>query len=443
MNIFKCLKELYWKNKILSEGSKEKLFYFIKGKIKGKISGDVDNNRKKIYLDYIGQILDVQKLNNEFSKKYPKKISKKNNTQFNDKKLKLLAYYLPQYHPDKHNNEWWGKGSTEWTNVAKAMPQYLGQYQPRLPGELGYYDLRVQENIYRQIELAEIYGIYGFCFYYYWFDGVRLLDLPFNNFVNDKSITFPFCICWVNESWTKQWSGNSNTPLIEISKNVNTYKHFIESCCTLFKKENYIEIDGKPLLIIYKPFDIPNREEVIDYWRNYIKEKINKDLYIIAAINTFGIIEHNSIISGFDALSEFAPGPQIKYMKDITNTKDYVCKTFYGKVYDYAEFVGKKNYFNIKGDKLYRAVCPMWDNTARKMNKGMVLDGSTPSLYKEWLKDVIIETKNNKNLDDSIIFINAWNEWAEGAYLEPDLKWKYGYLDATKDAIIESRKNKE
>lgn len=178
---------------------------------------------------------------------------------------------------------------------------------------------------------------------------------------------------------------------------------------------------------------------MINYWRDYVKQKLNKEIYLIAAINTFNIIEKHNSISGFDALSEFAPGPYLKYMKDITNTKEYVCKTFYGKIYDYAEFVNNKKYFNINADKLYRAISPMWDNTARKKDKGMILDGATPELYKKWLKDIITETKSNKKLDDNIIFINAWNEWAEGTYLEPDLKWQYGYLEATKQAIIETR----
>lgn len=435
MNSWEFLKNLYWKIPFFSEERKEKIFYDIRAIVRGKISKEATVYDNNLFTKYTKAILDIQNLNNNFSINFPQKEQKF--IQNNDSKL--LAYYLPQYYPDEHNNKWWGKGSTEWTNVAKSMPQYLGQYQPRLPAELGYYDLRIQENIYRQIELAEIYGIYGFCFYYYWFDGVRLLDLPFENFVNDKTINFPFCICWVNESWTKQWSGNSNTPLIEISKDVNCYKRFIEDSYKLFEKENYITINGKPILIIYKPSDIPNREKVIEHWRKFVKEKLNKELYIIAAANKIDVIEKNKNISGFDAMSEFAPGPQLKYMKDITNIKDFVCETFYGKVYDYKDFVDNKKYFKVKNNKLYRAISPMWDNTARKKDKGVVLDGATPDLYKQWLKDIIIETRNSKNLDDNIIFINAWNEWAEGAYLEPDLKWKYGYLEATRDAIIETR----
>lgn len=429
MKFLNKIEQKFWNFPIMNEKQKETLFYFVRGILKGKQNKSCNVN------EYIKQILEIQNYNNDFSINYPQK----RNIFLNKTDPKLLAYYLPQYYPNEYNNKWWGKGATEWTNVSKAVPQYLGQYQPRLPGELGFYDLRIQDNIYRQIELAQIYGIYGFCFYYYWFDGVRLLDLPFENFVNDENINFPFCICWVNADWRKQWSSNSKAVLMKMNNSVESYKKFIETSCEIFDKENYMEIEGKPILVIYKPLDIPNRQEVISYWRDYVFKTLNKELYIIAVDNDGNVIKNSRNIKEFDAFSEFAPGPQLKYMKEITDSKNFVCKTFYGNVYDYKDFVINKKYFRIKNDKLYRAITPMWDNTARKKNKGLILDGATPDLYKQWLKDIIIETKNNKNLDDNIIFINAWNEWAEGTYLEPDLKWKYGYLEATRDAIVETR----
>jgi len=436
MNTFDKIKELYWNNNFMSDRQKDVVFAKVKAIVKGKVDTNADDSMIK---EYVTQVLNGQKLDNNFSVDYPVK----KRIELTDEDAKLLAYYLPQYYPNKYNDAWWGKGSTEWTNVTKSVPQYLGQYQPRLPGELGFYDLRIQDNIYRQIELAKIYGIYGFCFYYYWFDGVRLLDLPFDNFVNDETIDYPFCINWINESWTKQWSGDSNLPLMEVVKTVESYKRFIESCYKLFEKDNYIKIDGKPVLLIYKPLDVPEAEKVISYWRNYVKEKLGVDLYLIATINKQGILREDFSVRGFDAISEFAPGPQLEYMEDITKQKQYVCGSFYGKVYDYKKLIEDKAYFKVTGNKLYRAVSPMWDNTARKMNKGLVLDGATPELYKTWLKDVIVETKNNKDLDDKLVFINAWNEWAEGTYLEPDLKWQYKYLEATKDAILEAREVSE
>lgn len=436
MNIFETLKNLYWNNTFMSNESKEKVFYSIKGLVRGKSKGGVGNDADA---EYVKQILDGQKLNNSFSLNHPTKLLIE--LQANDPKI--LAYYLPQFYPDPHNDEWWGKGSTEWTNTTKAAPQYIGQYQPRLPGELGFYDLRIQDNIRRQVELAKYYGVYGFCFYYYWFNGTRLLDVPFENFVNDASIDFPFCICWVNESWTKQWNGASNEVLVEVRKTVEVYKNFIHNVTRLFNKSNYICIDDKALLVVYRPFEVPNPKEVLEHWREVVRKECGKELYILAAINGPKVINEKLHIDGFDAISEFAPGPQMEFMNDIKNTKKFVCDEFFGKVYDYKEFVESKKYFKIQNPKLYRAVSPMWDNTARKMNKGLILDGATPELYKQWLKDIIVETKNNKNLDDQLIFINAWNEWAEGTYLEPDLKWQYQYLEATKDAILEAREIKE
>lgn len=223
--------DIFWNSKLLSESSKEKIFYMIKNIVQNK--NEIEKISELDAEKYIKNILELSYLNNSFSINWPTYKTK----FLKEDDVKLFAYYLPQYYPDMHNNKWWGRGSTEWTNVSKAVPQYVEHYQPRLPGELGFYDLRVQENIYRQIELAEIYGIYGFCFYYYWFDGIRLLDLPFDNFVNDITIDFPFFICWVNESWTRQWSSASEVPLIVQSKEIDSYKKFITSCYKLFDKK--------------------------------------------------------------------------------------------------------------------------------------------------------------------------------------------------------------
>lgn len=376
-------------------------------------------------------------LDNSFSINYPK-IENILLRQNNDPKL--LAFYLPQYYPDEHNNRWWGKGVTEWTNVGKAMPQYIGHYQPRCPGELGYYDLRIQDNIYRQIELARIFGIYGFCFYYYWFDDVRILEKPFNNFVNDPHIDYPFAICWANESWTKQWNGFSNTPLLVQNNTVESYVNFIKSCYLLFSKPNYIKINNKPFLMIYRPDNMPERKNVINEWRKFVYEKLGLELYI-SAVYRDGF---DFISDGFDSVNEFAPNLAFSSdsTKIVTNTKKIMCKEFFGRIYDYEDFVVNKKYFNFNNPNAYRALCPMWDNTPRRKNGARIFDGATPDLYKQWLKDIIIETKQRvekKELDDNLIFINAWNEWAEGAYLEPDLYWKYGYLEATRDAILETR----
>ncbi len=433
MNMFDDLKSIFWKLP-LSDEMKEKVFFRLKGLIKGQVKGTVEHD---VLRQYINELLNVQCLSNTFSIQGPTT----SQIRLTQRDPKLIAYYLPQYYPDAHNIVWWGRGSTEWTNVSKSFPQYLGQYQPRLPGELGHYDLRIIDNMYRQIELAKFYGIYGFCFYYYWFDGVRLLDLPFNNFVNDSSIDFPFSICWCNESWTKQWEGASDVPLIVQNSSIESYKSFIKSCTDLFVHKNYIKINNRPILTIYRPHKIPKPTEVISYWKKYVKDKTGLDLYVIASISTAAEDDYfaDYLAMGFDACSEFAPGPHQFLMNNITKEKKFVCDTFNGAVYDYREFVLSKKYYRLKRSNLYRAVTPMWDNTPRRRNKGMIFDGSTPNLYKQWLSDIILETNKNTTIDDKIILINAWNEWAEGAYLEPDLKWKYGYLEATRDAIMEAR----
>ena len=300
--------------------------------------------------------------------------------------------------------------------------------------------MRLQSNIHRQIDLARFYGIYGFCFYYYWFDGERLLDVPLDNFVYDESIDFPFTLYWCNEDWTRQWSGSSNTTLIAQSKTEESYRHFIHSVLPYLGKKNYIRIAGRPILTIYRPDNIPALEKTLGYCRRAVKEALGENLYIIASIGLAKQYSTDYIARGFDAMCEFSPGAQLANMHDISQDKDFICKAWEGIIYDYPRFVRGQDYFCNSPRKLFRAVTPMYDNTARRANRALVLDGATPELYKRWLTDVSIETLENKSLDDKIIFINAWNEWAEGAYLEPDLKWKYGYLEATADALKEMRK---
>lgn len=435
-NLKRKIKDKFWNTSLITDSWKENIFRLYL-KLKFGNERKCDSNSFKTFLD---ELYLNESLNNAFSINYPK-IDDCLDLKPDDSKL--IAFYLPQFYPDEHNNKWWGKGVTEWTNVGKAMPHYVGHYQPRCPGELGYYDLRIPDNIYRQIELARIFGVYGFCFYYYWFDGERILDKPFDDFVNDVKIDFPFAICWANENWTQQWNGISDSTLLLQSDTVESYFNFIKSCYMLFSKTNYIKINGKPLLMIYRPDKMPKRKEVINEWRKFVYEKLGLELYI-SAVYREGI---NFEDDGFDSVNEFAPNLAFnsKKIKDITSSKKIMSKNFFGHIYDYESFVKDKLYFEFKNKNTYRALCPMWDNTPRRKSGANIFDGATPDLYKMWLKDIIVETRQRveeKKLDDNIIFINAWNEWAEGAYLEPDLYWKYGYLEATRDAILETRRIK-
>lgn len=350
---------------------------------------------------------------------------------------KIIAYYLTQFHPDEHNEKWWGRGTTEWNNVLRAVPQYTGHYQPRLPGELGCYDLRIKDNMKRQIELAKMYGVFGFSFYYYWFDGERLLEKPLEMFLSNKDLDFPFMLCWANENWTKKYDGTNEGILMKQPNTFESYKNVITDMIRFLGDARYIEVDGKKVITVYRPSLIPKAKEVLLFWRDYCRKNGIGELYLIAVKEN--TIETDWIEVGFDAVSEFHPGTLYQNCNNVTEYLEYIRRDFGGEVFSYKDIVDKQKYFRYNYPKLYRAVMPMWDNTARRNNKGMIFEGSTPELYEQWLKDVIKEQKHRKDLEDNFIFINAWNEWGEGAYLEPDKRWGYAYLEATRNAVEAGR----
>lgn len=354
-----------------------------------------------------------------------------------DGDCKIIAYYLTQYHPDPHNEEWWGKGVTEWNNVCRAIPQYPGHYQPRLPGELGFYDLRILENMKRQIELAQMYGIFGFSFYYYWFNGDRLLEQPLEMFLSNKELNFPFSLCWANENWTKRFDGTNEDILMEQPGSVESYKNVIHDMARFLSDYRYIEINGKKMITVYRPSLMPQVRLVLNYWRDFCRIQGIGELHLIAVKEN--MIDIDWLKEGYDAVSEFHPGTLYTNCLKINSELKFLRKDFNGEVFSYSDIVHKQKYFRYDLPKLYRAVMPMWDNTARRDNKGMIFQGSTPALYKRWLKDVIAAGKDRDDIEENVIFINAWNEWGEGAYLEPDKRYGYAYLEATKEAVEESR----
>lgn len=434
MPIPKFLKDIYWAFPLLSEEQKETIFYKVKEVVRheGVNSSQLQSS---IIADYIQQILEIPTtISRDFK---PITIEP---YQRESRDPKLVAYYLPQMHPTPENNAWWGRGVTEWNNVSRAVPQFIGHYQPRLPGELGFYDLRLKENLQRQIELAKMYGIYGFSWYYYWFDGKRLLDRPLDMFLNDDTLEFPFCLCWANESWTKGFFGSSKEIIMKQSTTEESYRNFIKDAVRYLQDSRYIEIQGAKLLIIYKPHSVPNCKQILDYWRKYCKKFGIGDLYIIGCWTGD---EKNDILElGFDAEAEFQPGSLYPYNGKINSNLPFINDKFIGEVYSYKKIVEEKFYrknFLKKG--MYNAVMPMWDNTPRRNNRGNVIfHGSTPDLYKKWLMDIILHYQNDCILADQFIFINAWNEWGEGAYLEPDRYYGYAYLEATKKTIETARK---
>lgn len=354
-----------------------------------------------------------------------------------DGDCKVIAYYLTQFHPDAHNEEWWGRGVTEWNNVSRAVPQFEGHYQPRLPGELGFYDLRILDNMKRQIELAKMYGVYGFSFYYYWFDGERLLEKPLEVFLQHPELDIPFSLCWANENWTKRFDGTNLDILIEQPKSLESYFNVITDIARFLNDSRYITVDGRKMLTVYRPNLMPQPEKVLAHWREYCRSNGLGELYIIAVKEVD--IEREWLEEGFDAISEFHPGTLYRQCLKINADLKFMREDFGGEVFSYKDIVVNKKYFRYDYPKLYRAAMPMWDNTARRDNKGMIFHGSTPALYKRWLKDIIKAGKEREDLEDNFIFINAWNEWGEGAYLEPDKRYGYAYLEATKEAVEECR----
>ena len=349
-----------------------------------------------------------------------------------DASVKAIAFYLPQFHPIPENDEWWGKGFVEWTNVSKALPQFVGHYQPHLPGELGFYDLRVPEVQKRQIELARQHGIYGFAFYYYWFNGKRLLEKPLDLFLQSNE-DFPFCICWANENWTRRWDGQEDEVLIAQDHSHKSDLNFIKDVSPLFQNERYIRINGRPLLIVYRANIIPNITETVAIWRDYCIKQSLGDPYLVAA-QTFWFADPREV--GFDAALEFPPHNVL--MTDISHRMRISNPQYKGFIYDYKEIVEKYSNKPRTEYKLFKTVFPSWDNEARKPGRGQTFAFSTPELYKKWLLNAVKITLQDPDPEKRLAFINAWNEWGEGTHLEPDRKYGYAHLHVTAEVLQET-----
>ena len=349
-----------------------------------------------------------------------------------DKPVRLIAFYLPQFHAIPENDAWWGEGFTEWTNVKPATPLFEGHYQPREPGELGYYNLDDAETQYRQVELARQYGIEGFCFYFYWFGGKRLLERPVESWLADENLNFPFCLCWANENWSRRWDGQEEDILIAQEHSAEDDIAFISEVSRYMRDPRYIRVNGKPLLLVYRPSLLPSAKETVDRWRNWCRHNGIGEIHL-AYTQSFEVTHPE--IYGFDAAIEFPPNNSNP--PDITKTVKPVTDEFEAIVYDWSIFHQRSENYEKPEYPLYRSVCPGWDNTARLKNRGTVFVNNTPDLYQEWLENAILDTvENTTHRDQRLVFVNAWNEWAEGAYLEPDAANGYAYLQATRNALI-------
>lgn len=352
----------------------------------------------------------------------------------------LVAFYLPQFHPFKENDEWWGKGFTEWTNVTKAVPQFDGHYQPRLPLDLGFYDLRSVESMRAQVELAKLYGIGAFCFHYYWFDGKRLLERPIENYLEDggETLTLPFCLCWANENWTRRWDGAESDILMKQSHSLEDHSKVFDDLCRYFKDSRYLTLDGKPIIVVYRPAIINDLDKMVEIWRRAAEAAGFPGIHLVAT-NSFGFSDHQSI--GFDALCEFPPHNVSAINRH--DSRDWYNPGHEGYVYMYDEVadfcVDRMNSLNTteQAKTYYPTVMTGWDNEARKPGRGHVFHDCTPASFHHWLRSASRFAASNHAHGDGLVFINAWNEWAEGTYLEPDRKFGHSYLWAVRSVVEE------
>lgn len=376
-------------------------------------------------------------------KQYQEKISAlADNSELQaDHAVRLIAYYLPQFHPIIENDEWWGAGFTEWVNVAQATPRFSGHYQPHVPGELGYYDLRLPEVRIAQAKLAKEHGIHGFCYYYYWFQGRKLLERPLQEVFESGEPDFPFCICWANENWSRRWDGSEDEILVQQVHNEQTDEDFIHDVLPLFKDPRYIKVNGTPLLIIYRLNLMPDPLATAKKWRAICAANGIPEIHLCMA-ETFG--QTDPYQYGFNSAVQFPPHNMLSGLfpqdnqapEKTTDTIAGLVENFTGDIYDY-ECVVKDQIAKVIPDyKQFPGVMTAWDNSARKNNAAMLFNNATPEAYETWLRAAIDRARDSLPVGEQLVFINAWNEWAEGAHLEPDRKNARSYLEATRRALL-------
>jgi lipopolysaccharide biosynthesis protein len=345
--------------------------------------------------------------------------------------MRLIAFYLPQFHPIPENDLWWGKGFTEWTNVTRVGPLFKGHHQPQLPAELGFYDLRVAETREAQAELARAHGISGFCYYYYWLNGKKLLQRPLEEVIASGKPDFPFCVCWANENWTRRWDGGDSEILAEQKYSEAGDREFLRALIPIFRDPRYIRVDDKPLLLIYRSELFSDGRRTAQIWREEAA-KAGLGLYLVRG-ESFSACDPGSI--GFDAAYEFPPnGLQANLAFDPTRVQIYRRQEFSGRLHDYGKLVEFMSSRPEADYHRFHGVMVGWDNTARRRNQADIFVNSDPTLYYAWLSEAIKKTSRQPD-DQRLIFINAWNEWAEGCHLEPDNRYQRAYLEATVAAV--------
>lgn len=352
------------------------------------------------------------------------------NLIYNKNNLKPIAFYLPQFYQTETNDKNWGEGYTEWTAVTRAIPSFYGHYQPHLPDSLGFYNLTLSEIFKKQTTMAKKYGVYGFCFYLYNFGDRKELRDPLECFCNIDGLNFPFCICWANENWTRGWDGNNTNILIKQRYDNMAMLNIAQDVCKYFLHKDYIKVNGKPLFIVYNPGGIQNLSEFAALIRKICFENGVGPIHLSYVNKNFDLMPQDF---GFDSVTEFPPHnmPNLKH-KDITKLLYH--NYFNGEVFDIEDYVNNVT-FEKKNYTIFRSAFPSWDNSARRIINPHVFYGSSPELFYKWLAKIKKYTIENNDYNDRLFFVNAWNEWGEGAHLEPDKKYGYAYLKAIRDIL--------
>lgn len=341
----------------------------------------------------------------------------------------LVAFYLPQYHPIPENDAWWGKGFTEWRNVTRALPQYEGHVQPRLPGELGFYDLRLPDTMRQQMRLAREYGIGAFCSYFYWFGGKTLLESPLQQWLVDPTLDLPLCLCWANENWSRRWDGRADDTLIGQRHSDDDDIAFIEHVARYLRDPRYLRVDGKPLLLVYRPGLLPDARATAQRWRAWCRSHGVGEIQL-AYVQSFDRVDPRRI--GFDAAVEFPPNNTT--LEPITAHQQLLNPDYHGDVLDWRELAGQAMAQAEPSYPRYPGVNPGWDNEPRRSGRGRVFAHASPRGYRDWLRAAIAMSRK-RFPEQPLVFLNAWNEWAEGAVLEPDTRLGHAWLEAGRAAL--------
>ena len=347
--------------------------------------------------------------------------------------IKIIAWHLPQYHAIPENDKWWGEGFTEWTNVKKAKPLYKNHYQPRVPLHQNYYDLSSPRALEEQCELAKKYGIYGFCFYHYWFNGKLLLEKPIEQMLDNNKIDFPYCFSWANEPWTKAWDGAEREVIMpQYYGGEQEWKEHYEYLRPFFQDERYIKVQGKPMFLIYRTENIPNCEEMIAYWNELAQKDGFAGIHLVETLTYFQeepFCENSQAVAYMEPTYKSRNPRLVLYLKLI---KSILFKNVKMQIesYDTAwKKIVRRPYRVFGNRETYLGAFVGWDNTARKGTRGKVIEGGSPEKFEKYARMQVEKSQSE------FLFINAWNEWAEGTYLEPDERDKYGYLESIKNIL--------